>query len=42
MVYDRLDVEFEFNDVAVLHDVGFALGAELASLFYGEFGTKLF
>ena len=39
--YD-LDVEFEFDDVAVLHDVSFALGAELAGLLDGELGAEGF
>ena len=37
-----LYVEFEFDDVAVLHDVGFAFGAELAGGFDGLFGTVFF
>ena len=37
-----LDIEFEFDDVAVLHNVGFSFGAKFAGLFYGLFGAKLF
>lgn len=39
---DLLDIKLEFDDVAVLHDVGFAFGTEEAGLFYGEFGTEAF
>ncbi len=37
-----LDVEFEFDDVAVLHDIGFAFSAELAGGLDGLFGAELF
>ena len=37
-----LDVEFEFYHIAVLHDVGFAFGTELAGGFDGLFGAELF
>ena len=33
------DVEAEFDDVAGLHDVGFAFGAKSAGLFGGGFGA---
>ena len=35
----KLDIEFEFDDVAVLHDIGFALSAELAGGFYRLLGA---
>ena len=38
----KLDVEFEFYDVAVLHDVGFALGAEFAGFADSFFRAEVF
>ena len=42
MVYDKLslDVEFEFDDVAILHDVSITFGAEKAGLFDSELGAE--
>lgn len=37
-----LDVEFKFDDVAVLHDIGFAFSTELAGGLYGLLGAELF
>lgn len=44
MIFSRcssdLDVESKFDDVAVLHDVGFSFGAEFAGGFDGLFGAE--
>lgn len=37
-----LDVELKFDDVAVLHNVGFTFGAEFAGGFDGLFGAEFF
>ncbi len=37
-----LDVEFEFDDVTVLHDVSFSFGTEFAGGFDGLFGAVFF
>ena len=36
----QLDIEFEFDDIAVLHDIGLTFGAEEAGLFDGFFGAE--
>ena len=36
----QLDIEFEFDDIAVLYDVSLTFGAEEAGLFDGELGTE--
>ena len=41
LTYD-LYIEFEFDDVAILHDISFAFGAEEAGFFDGFFGAELF
>ena len=38
----KLNIKFEFDDVAVLHDVGFSLGSEFAGFFDGFFGAVFF
>ena len=36
----ELDIEFELDDIAVLHNVGFAFGAEFAGGSYGLLGAE--
>lgn len=36
----QLDIEFEFDDIAVLHNVSLAFGAEKAGLFDSELGAE--
>lgn len=38
----KLNVEFKFNDVAVLHNVGFTLSSEFAGGFDGLLGAEFF